>query len=296
VSDQGARIFDVGYRSYDGPRSAPIWALVTIWLHTLQRVLGLHRAFRHKVLPGIALVIAYVPALIFVGIAAFVPVEPGHDEILPSYGEYASIITLALALFSSMVAPEALCTDRRTGMLDLYLAGPLDVTRYLAAKWATVATVMLAMTAGPQLFLVGAYGIEGSGPSATASPLLLLKILITGVGVALFYTAVAMAVSSLTTRRAVAAVAIVLVLIVPSIAVNVAVDSSGAPDELALLAPPETASEFAWRVFGDTRAESSQDPPITRVSTGLIVVGLAGWIVLGGAVSWASYRRQSRRR
>ena len=76
VSDQGARIYDVGYRAYDGPRSAPIWALVTIWLHTLQRVLGLHRSFRHKVLPGIALVIAYVPALIFVGIAAFVPIDP----------------------------------------------------------------------------------------------------------------------------------------------------------------------------------------------------------------------------
>ena len=89
MSDQGARIYDVGYRAYDGPRSAPVWALVTIWRHTLQRVLGLHRSFRHKVLPGIALVIAFVPALIFVGIAAFLPVEPGHDEILPSYGEYA---------------------------------------------------------------------------------------------------------------------------------------------------------------------------------------------------------------
>jgi ABC-2 type transport system permease protein len=296
MSDQGARIYDVGYRSYDGPRSAPIWALVTIWRHTLQRVLGLHRSFRHKVLPGIALVIAFVPALIFVGIAAFLPVEPGHDEILPSYGEYASLISLALALFASMVAPEALCTDRRTGMLDLYLAGPLDVTRYLAAKWATVLSVMLVMTAGPQLFLLGAYNIESKGPSAAGTPLLLLKILVAGVGVALFYTAIAMAVSSLTTRRAVAAVAIVLLLLVPSIVAGVAIESSGAPDELALLAPLEVGPELAWRVFGDTRSASAEEPPITRVSTGLVVAGVGGWIVLGAAVCWLSYRRQSSRR
>ena len=296
MSDQGARIYDVGYRAYDGPRSAPIWALVTIWLHTLQRVLGLHRSFRHKVLPGIALVIAYVPALIFVGIAAFVPIEPGHEEILPSYGEYANIIGLALALFASLVAPEALCTDRRTGMLDLYLAGPLDITRYLAAKWATVATVMLAMTAGPQLFLMGAYGVENHGPSAAGTPLLVLRILTAGIGVAVFYTAVAMAASSLTTRRAVAAVAIVLLLIVPSIVVGVPVDSSGAPDQLALLAPGDVAPEFAWRVFGDTRVGSESMPPIARVSTGLVVAGLVGWIALGAAVCWLSYRRQSRRR
>ena len=80
MSEQGARIYDVGYRAYDGPRSAPVWALVTIWRHTLQRVLGLHRSFRHKVLPGIALVIAFVPALIFVGIAAFLTVDPAKTR------------------------------------------------------------------------------------------------------------------------------------------------------------------------------------------------------------------------
>ena len=295
MTEQGARIYDVGYRAYDGPRGAPVWALVTIWRHTVQRVLGLHRSFRHKVLPGIALVIAFVPALIFVGIAAFLTVDPIRDEILPSYGEYTSIITMALALFAALVAPEALCTDRRTGMLDLYLAGPLDAKRYLAAKWAAVAGVMLVMTAGPQLFLLSAYAVENAGPSAMGTPLLLLRILVAGAGVALFYTAVAMAVSSLTTRRAVAAVATVLVLLVPAIAVGVAIDSSGAPDELALVTPG-VATEFAWRVFGDVRKPSDGHPPIGRVSTALVVAGLLGWVALGAGVCWVSYRRQGRRR
>lgn len=294
-SDQGARIFDVGYRAYDGPRSAPVWALVTVWRHTVQRVLGLHRSFRHKVLPIIALLIAFLPAVVFVGITAFLPAVRVLDEILPSYGEYTGEITMALALFASLVAPESLCTDRRSGMLDLYLAGPLDVKRYLASKWAAVGGVMLVMTVFPQLFLFVSYTIVSAGPSLGEAPLLLLRIVVSGVGVALFYTAVAMGVSSLTTRRAVAAVATVLVLLVPTIAAGVAIESSGAPDELALLTP-QVATEYAWRVFGDARDPLSGDPPIAGVSTALVVAGLGGWILLGGAVCWVSYRRQGARR
>jgi ABC-2 type transport system permease protein len=295
VSDQGARIFDVGYRAYDGPRSAPAFALVTVWRHTVQRVLGLHRPFRHKVLPGIALLIAFLPAVIFVGISAYLPALRVLTEVLPSYGEYVGVITMALALFASLVAPEALCTDRRSGMLDLYLAGPLDVKRYLAAKWASVAAVMSVMTIGPQLFLVGSYTVVSAGPSLGEAPLLLVRIVVSGIGVALFYTAVAMAVSSLTTRRAVAAVATVLILLIPPIAVRVAVESGGAPDELALLTPG-VATEYAFRVFGETRDPTGNEPPIARVSTGLVVAGLAGWILLGGAVCLVSYRRQGARR
>jgi ABC-2 type transport system permease protein len=293
--EQGARIFDVGYRAYDGPRSPPAWALATVWRHTVQRVLGLHRPFRHKVLPGIALVVAFFPALIYVGIAAYLPAGRVLNDILPSYGDYLGVITMALALFASLVAPEALCTDRRTGMLDLYLAGPLDVKRYLAAKWAAVAGVMSVMTVGPQLFLLVSYSIVRAGPSLGEAPPLLLRIVVSGTGVALFYTAVAMGVASLTTRRAVAAVATVLILLVPTIAVGVAVESGGAPDELALLAPG-VATEYAWRVFGETRGPSDGEPAIAGVSTGLVLAGLVGWIALGAVVCLVSYRRQGARR
>lgn len=286
-----AQIYDVGYRSYDGPRTAPVWALVTVWRHTVQRVLGLRRSARHKVLPALALVIAFVPALVFAGIAAFLPVDPILEDILPSYGEYVETIATALVLFASFVAPEALCTDRRTGMLDLYLAGPLDVTRYLASKWGAVAAVMLTMTVGPQLFILVAFTVEGAGPSLGDTPLLVARIVASGIGVALFYTAVAMGISSLTTRKAVAGVATVLLLFVSSIGVVAAVESGGAPDELALLTPA-VAEEYAWRVFDDVRGPFDVDEPIERVSTELVLVGLAGWILLGAAVCWLSYRRQ----
>lgn len=285
-----ARIYDLGYRSYDGPRRAAGWAPLTVWRHTVQRVLGLRRPFRHKILPWGALVIALVPALVFVGVAALLPVDLIGDDVLPSYAEYYGLIVTALTLFASFVAPEALCTDRRTGMLDLYLAGPLDRNRYLAAKWGAVLVVMLLMTTGPQLFMLVSYTVEGAGPPLREVPPLLLDIVVAGLGVALLYTAVSLAVSSLTTRRAVAAVAIVLLLIVPGIAVTVAVEDGGAPDELALLMPA-VAQEFAWRVFEEPHPPELEPAPITRLSTPLVVGGLGAWIAVGALVCWFRYRR-----
>lgn len=290
----GARIYDLGYRRYEGERRGVGWAPVTVWRHTVQRVLGLRRPFRHKILPGVALVIAFVPALVYVGIAALFPVDLIGEDILPSYAAYSGVIVSALILFSSFVAPEALCTDRRTGMLDLYLAGPLDRNRYLAAKWAAVLGVMLLMTMAPQLFMLASYTVEGAGPPMREVPRLLLEIVVAGSAIALFYTAVAMGVSSLTTRRAAAAVAIALLLIVPNLAVTSVVQQAGAPDRLALL-QPAVAEELAWRVFGDSHAaDEIANSPVARLSTPLVVAAVTGWILMGAFVCWFRYRRLER--
>ena len=98
-----------------------------------------------------------------------------------------------------------------------------------------------------------------------------LQIVVAGVALGLFYTAIAMGVSSLTTRRSAAAVAIVLLAIVPNLAITILVQEADAPDELALL-QPAIGEELAWRIFGDTHgaAEILQEP-ITRLSTPLVV-------------------------
>jgi ABC-2 type transport system permease protein len=281
-----ARLYDLGYRRYDGPRDRPARAIVTLAEFTARRVLGLGRGGRHKVLPAITLAIAYLPALFSVAVAVLVSNLVAEDLI--SYGDYMFFIGSALALFAALVAPEALCPDKRTGMLGLYLAGPLDRTRYLVAKGAGVLADMLLITLGPLLFMLLAFSLAGFGPSAGETPELLARIFAVGIVTALLYTALSMAVSSFTSRRAVAAVGVVLLLFVPASIVQPAIESAGAPKELSLLGSPFAAFELAYRIFGENPEGSD---PITELSTWLLAGGVGAAILAGGLVCWLRYRR-----
>jgi ABC-2 type transport system permease protein len=282
----GARLFDLGYRSYEGPRERPGRAVVTLAAFTTRRVLGLGRGARHKVLPAITLVIAFLPALVSVAFSVIVEDIPVGDLI--SYGDYTFIIGSALALFASLIAPEALCPDRRSGMLGLYLAGPLDRTRYLAAKGVAVFAVMLLITVGPLLFMLAAFVLAGHGPSAGETPTLVLQILASGVVTALLYSSLSTAVSSFTTRRAAAAVATVLLLFVPVSVVRSAIESAGAPNELDLFSFPFVAADLSYRIFGETPEDNE---PVRELSTALVTGSLAATIAAGFLVSWLLYRR-----
>jgi ABC-2 type transport system permease protein len=286
TTGQDARLFDLGYRSYDGPRERPARALLTLAEFTTRRVLGLGRGARHKVLPAITLGIAFLPALASVVFAVLTD-EVLADDLI-TYGEYTFIIGSALALFAALVAPEALCPDRRTGMLGLYLAGPLDRTRYVAAKGAGVVAVMLLITVGPLLFMLLAFVLAGFGPSAAETPRLLLRILASGVTTALLYAALSMAVSSFTTRRAAAAVGVVLLLFVPAIVVRTAIESADAPNELDLLSSPFVAADLSYRIFGETPEEGE---PVAELSTWLVAGGLGATILACALVCWLRYRR-----
>ena len=283
---QDAQLFGLGYRRYDGPRREPRWAMATLAIFTSKRVLGLGRGARHKILPAITLAIAFVPALVSVAVAAL-----ANDLIegdLITYGEYMFFTSSALALFAALVAPEALCPDRRSGLLGLYLAGPLDRNRYLAAKAVAVFAVMLTITLGPLLFMLAAFVVAGFAPPAGDVPVLLLRILAVGVVTAALYASLSMAVSSFTTRRAAAAVAFILLVFVPPIVSGSAVESADAPDELDLISFAFIPPELSYRIFDEVAEDG---PPITEVSTGLIAAAWVVWVLGGALVCWLRYRR-----
>jgi ABC-2 type transport system permease protein len=270
-----ARIFDRGYRAYDGPRLGVRGAMRSLTRHTTQRVLGLKRTFWNKILPLLTIFLAYVPAIVFVGVATLLKsrlVARGVDinDVIPSYGEYYLFVWAAIGVFTAFVAPEALCTDRRSGMLGLYLASPLKRDTYLLAKAAAIGFVLSLVTLGPPLFMLLARTIAGVGPDGFSAFLgVLWRVVVAGVVVAALPAALSLAVSSTTTRRAVASAAIVLALL-GSVAVSESLISAGASANFFVIDLPYLPLELVTRIYGEPAGRTLTSA--TTVSTGTLVV------------------------
>ncbi len=232
-----AQIHDLGYREYDGPRAGVGWSMLSLGVHAIQRVLGIKRAARHKILPAITILLSFIPAVVFVGLAAFLPdtvIE--EDDLLPSYADYYGYIGVVIWLFTSFVAPEAICTDRRTGMLALYLASPLDRTTYVVSKVAAVSVTMAIITLVPNLFLLLAYTLAGAGPGGiTQFVEQVVRIGAAGLLIAVYFGAYSAMVSSFTSRRGLASSAIVITFLVPGIISSTLIDGADADDRVALM-------------------------------------------------------------
>ncbi len=210
-----ARILDRGYRHYRGERSGVPGAIRSVVLHSIQRAMGLRRTLWAKVLPFAAVLIAYLPAIVFVGVIALFPTEDVPADFLPSYGDYYSFVIAAIMVFVAVVAPEVLCTDRRTGMLGVYLSSPLNRDTYLVAKALAIGSVVSLVCLGPPLLMLVANVLQSQGPTGFADiALTFVRVLGAGLALTLLYTGVTMGVASLTDRKSVASAAIILLFLV----------------------------------------------------------------------------------
>lgn len=283
-----ARILDRGYRAYAGPRLGVPGAVRSLTKHSVQRVLGFKRVAWAKVLPLLTIFLAYVPAIVFVGASVLIDdLLVRAPDFLPSYGDYYGYVSAAILVFAAFVAPELLCTDRRTGMLGLYLASPLTRDTYLLAKALAVLCVLLLVTLGPPLFMLVARTVAGTGPEGPDDVARLLgQIVVGGLVVGLLQSSLSLAVSSTTTRKAAASAAVILVLLGSAAVAGALVEGADAPTELWVLNLFGLPFELVQRVYGDTGEISRSE-----VSTPLMVAAYLGWTTLFSAVVWLRYRR-----
>jgi ABC-2 type transport system permease protein len=280
-----ARILDRGYRPYRGPRTGVKGSMVTVWRQSVQRALGIRRSLWAKVLPLAAVAISYVPAIVFVGMTALLPDDALAELELPTFGQYFPFIQAAVLLFVSFVGPEILCTDRRTGMLGIYLASPLSRDTYLGAKALATLSVISLITIGPPLLMLVAYVLQGVGPDGPAGVAgSFVRIIVAGLLLAVLYTSVGLGVSSLTDRKAFATAALLLLMVVVSAFLSVLVDEAGLPDSLqalSLLLGPFALVEL---IHGEPAS-------IPGLSLGVALSGLLLWTVLGALVTSIRYDR-----
>ena len=282
-----AQIYEQGYRRYDGPRLGRWAAVRSVWKHTVQRVLGLRRSARHKVLPFLAILFAYLPAVAFIGILALIPTDADRArDLAPTYTQYYSFVTAAIALFIVFSAPEALCPDRRHRSMSLYLASPLTRDTYLLAKALAVFSVLCLVTIGPLLLLLIGYVLQSNGPDGPLGVLAqLARILGAGAAVALFGTAFALALASLTDRKGLATGGALIVLFGTHIVGGVlafVLDLSNAAIMLSLFVAP---FEVAARVL-DAPARSTA---AASTPNAVIFVAGAAWTVLFSMVVYLRY-------
>jgi ABC-2 type transport system permease protein len=264
---------------------------------TLWRALGIHRPARAKVFPVIAIVLAYLPTAVYVGVAVIgnhVEREGGPGRALtsafiPTYANNLVQVVLAVLVVACFVAPEVLCPDRRNGMLGLYLASPLDRFTYLLAKAEAILAVVGVVTIGPTLILLVGYSTQGYGPDGAAAWFSTFgRIIAAGLAISVLYTVISLAISSITSRKAVASAAFLGIVVGSSALATYLVESGGQSPYLALANLALLPYEAVFRIFDEP---SQLAGGFGQLPNGAIFAGYAAWLIAGLCVIVWRYRR-----
>ncbi|HUJ65939.1 MAG TPA: ABC transporter permease [Acidimicrobiales bacterium] len=292
ASDEQARIFEAGYRPYRGVRLGVAHSVWTLARHTTERIMGIKRPARYKVLPFACVAIAYLPAIAFIGIVALLPNGVTKVvRVIPDPGRYYSFITAAILLFTALAAPEALCPDKRSRFLGVYLASPLNRTTYLLSKAISVVGVLLLVTLGPPLLLLVGLSLQNDGPRGFGDFVgTLVQIVAAGVVLSLMFGAISLAIPSLTDRRAFASAGTVLLIIGSGAVTSVIVFGLGGPNWLLALALDRLPFDLTLRIFTLQGLPTRSGPPLPNAP--VIAAAVLVTVVAGGVAWWRIVRTE----
>lgn len=280
-----AQIYDRGYRRYEGPRTGIRGSLRSLVIHSLRHAIGLGRAARFKVIPIAVVVMAYLPAAVFIGLAALIPVDT--EEFLPSYADYYGFVAATIYLLAGFVSPELLCSDRRTGLLGVYLASAMNRVNYLIGKAIAVFLMLLLVTLGPPLLMLIAFSLQNMGPDGFVEWMKLFgRIVLSSFVLGGLYTTVSLAVSA-TTDRITVATATVLALIPGSgIITDILANEADVTPHVRLANLLFLPRALIYRIHDESGGWSTVENP-----TWTLWLAAAAWAAASVGWIWYRYRR-----
>jgi len=183
-----------------------------IWINGVRTSLGINRGWGPKTPPILLFIAVMAPAVVI----SIMAVAAGNLEGLPSHDTYYEIISTLLVIFSAIIAPELLCSDRRDGVINLYLVRPLSPTDYVIGRWLAFLSVTLALAYLGQIVLFTGFVLAAEEPANYLRDnwLNVPRFLLAGLVVAIFTTTIPLTVSAFTTRRAYAAAFVIGLFII----------------------------------------------------------------------------------
>ncbi len=251
-------IYDLGYQQYEGVRLGRRHAIWALYIHSLRGVFGIGRSLSSKVGPMGLAVIAFLPAIVQLGVAAIAPAE--IEVVRPE--EYYDIIEVVLVVFCAVVAPELAGRDQRTQTLSLYFSRALRREDYALAKFAALVTGMLAITVIPQVMMFVGNGMAANdfGDYLKDKWTDLPSILGSAVMLSGLVASIGLVIAAQTPRRAYSTVGILAAFVLTSV-VGASIFEAADQDVgrfFLLLSPGHVVQGFTFWFFGATFDPESQ--------------------------------------
>jgi len=293
-------VFDIGYRSYTGPREGRGRSRRALLRNGLRIALGFGRGPRAKVLPwffiGALSAIGLIMAL--VAGAANRLGGPGTAERanLPSHSDFYGIASIVLFVFAAVVAPELLCRDKREGTITLYLVRPATGGDYVVMRWLAFFLVVLGAAWLPQAILFLGLSMGDPTPIAYLQKhwLDVPRFLGAGLVMAAYTTTIALLTASFTSRRAFASVFLVgLFVITTPFTAGLSQEIDGPVGQwISMFNLTNIPLHVNGVIFGGTN-ELTEDAPARELGARTLVAWCAAWTVIPALVLWSRYRRLS---
>jgi ABC-2 type transport system permease protein len=258
-----ARIEDIGYARYEGERRnrfAAIWSLARFGaLGTL----GARRSWRAKILPIALIALAFVPTIAVLGIHAILASRfAGRFPDLVPYSSYYLEIGIVVLLFAGITTPDLLCPDRRNRVLSLYLSTAVSRPEYVAGRMLGALMPLLLTTTAPVLVLYAGNVVfaDDSFTYLENHWSDLPRILAAGLLLAAYFALIALAIASLTGRRALATGVYVGIMVASQTLAATIARGLDAGDGWLLLAVPRIAIVCVRSIFADGHTHPGHAP------------------------------------
>lgn len=270
-------IYDLGYRRYEGARLGRGYAVLALYLSSLRGAFGLGRGAWSKVFPMGLTLLAFIPAIIQLGIASLLPTDDIEIFRAEDYYDYVQVI---LVLFCAAVGPDIIARDQRSRTLALYFSRALLRSDYALAKYAAFATAMLLLTLGPQalLYLGNGLAVDDfwgyvSDEWDQATPIVLSAVLLSA-----FLGAITLAIAAQSPRRAYTTVAIIAMVFITSIVAGILGEvANEMVTRLAVLVSPLNLGQGA--TYALFQADYGNEGPLG-------VADLPGSVYVGAVIAW----------